>query len=443
MGHDKPRVVFVSTFPPEPCGIGHITFEISQALAEFRDVSVVGNIPTTTASEVGGVSRVWRKNDLRYPVRIVREVNRVSDGPETIVHVQHHFNLYGGAISLGLFPLLLLLLRLRGYRVVVQAHSVIDPLELSQPDRKQTRSLPPWLVRIGLRVFYRTLAGLTDRIAVCTPSMRRLLEECYALKPDRIWIVPFGWREHAPARVEPGSKTAIGLTGRLIVMFFGFLDPTKGLGDLLESFARVHLEVPESHLVIAGGVSPTMGDAGVEFLQSLHRRLENLRISDAVTFTGYIDELDTARLNQVLSAADVFVLPYTILLSHGGSSALSLVAGFGKPIVASRISRFTDELVDEETGLLVAPGQPEEIAAAITRILKTPTLAIRLGSNLERLASERTWRASALLLDRELYPTLSREAEVHSFLGQNYGTRPRTEFTKKVTDGDAGPGDLR
>ena len=57
-----------------------------------------------------------------------------------------------------------------------------------------------------------------------------------------------------------------------------------------------------------------MGDAGVEFLQSLHRRLENLRISDAVTFTGYIDELDTARLNQVLSAADVFVLPYTILL---------------------------------------------------------------------------------------------------------------------------------
>ncbi|MGA9044464.1 MAG: glycosyltransferase [Thermoplasmata archaeon] len=404
MGHGKPRVIFVSTYPPEPCGIGHVTHELVQALGSLRDVSVIGNIPSNAPPVEGAVTREWRKNEILYPVKILNGVDRASDGPDTIVHVQHHFNLYGGAISVALFPVLILLLRLRGYRVVVQFHSVIDPRELGGLDRRIAGGFPPWLLNRGLGIFYRTIARLGDRILVWTPSMATLLVETYGLKTDRIWIVPHGWEELMLPANEAEPRTELGFGSQRVVMFFGFLDPTKGLGDLLEGFARVHREFADTHLVFAGAVSPHLEKAGKDFLRSLEQQVARLGLAGAVTFTGYIDE---GRLEQTLSAANVFVLPYTMLASHGGSASLSRVAGFGKPLVVSRISRFADEIVNGETGLLVTPGRPEEIAAAIRRVLSDPALATRLGDNLRRLAKDRSWRSSAELLDQKLYPSLS------------------------------------
>jgi glycosyltransferase involved in cell wall biosynthesis len=363
----------------------------------------LGNIAPGATREEGAVSRVWRKNELLYPLRIVRGIDRRSNGSDTIVHVYHHFNLYGGTISVILFPLLLLLLRLRGYRVVVQPQSVIDPRELRTLNQLHGGRISPWLVTAGLRLFYRALARLSDRLVVCTPSMKQLLVERYGIAANRIWTVPVGWRQITSTRVGLDSKELLGLQRWTVIMFHGFLDPTKGLGDLLDAFAQVHREYPNTHLVFAGEVSPHLERSGVGFLPSLQRRVVDLGLADAVTFTGYVDE---CRLSQILSTADLFVLPYTMLGSHGGSASLSRVAGFGKPLVASRISRFSDEIVDGETGLLVPPGTPKEIAAAISRILGDPILGDRLGDNLRRLAKERTWQTSAQLLDGVLYPSL-------------------------------------
>jgi glycosyltransferase involved in cell wall biosynthesis len=347
---------------------------------------------------------VWRKNELLYPFKVLRGVERTSHESGTIVHVQHHFNLYGGAASVALFPLLILLLRLRGYRVVVQLHSVIDPRELGGLDRQIVGGLPAWFLTRGLRLFYRTMARFGDRILVWTPSMAALLVERYGLRPDRIWVVPHGWEEPAPPGGGSDLNAAREDKGQRVVMFFGFLDPTKGLEDLIEGFARLHRAHPESGLVLAGAVSPHLGESGEGFLRSLESRVAGLGLGSAVTFTGYIDE---GRLDETLSTAAVFVLPYTMAASHGGSASLSRLARFGKPLIVSRISRFADEIVDGETGLLVSPRRPEEIAAAIGRILDDPALATRLGDNVRKLATERSWRSVAALLDRKLYPSMS------------------------------------
>jgi len=400
---EKPRVVFVSTYPPEHCGIGRDTFLLAQSLREFRTVSIMANIVTGAALEEGNVSRVWRKNELLYPIKILARINRVSKPSDVIVHVFHHFHLYGGPPTVVLFPVLLLLLRIRGYRVVVHFHSVIDPGELRELKMPETERLPPWILAAGLRIFIRLVAGLADRIVVCTSAMRGVLIERYGLNPEPISVMPVGWYEVASPGIGADAKEALGLAKRQIIMFHSFLDPTKGLEDLLEAFAQVHSEFPDSHLVLAGEVAPSVGTAGQKFVSSLEKRVADLGLYGAVTFTGYQDE---ASLSRTLSAADVFVLPYTMLASLGGSGSLSRLAAFGKPLIASRISRFTDEIVDGETGLLVAPGRSEEIAAAIRRILSDPILANRLGNNLRKLATERTWRTSAELLDRKLYPSL-------------------------------------
>lgn len=399
------RVIFVSTYPPEHCGIGRDTFLLTKSLQDLRPVSVMANIVPGAALEEGSVSRVWRKNELRYPLAIVRKIERISKPSEAIVHLHHHFNLYGGPPTVALFPLLLILLRTRGYRVVVHFHSVIDPRELGGLMVPGTQRSSKWLVTRLLRVFVRLVASYSDRQVVCTASMRDMLVERYGLAAGKVSVMPVGWYEVDPASLKPPTKETLGLAQQTVIMFHSFLDPTKGLEDLLRAFASIHRSHPNTHLVLAGEVAPNSGAAGRAYVRALEKQVSDLSIQDAVTFMGYQDE---ANLTRTLAAADIFVLPYTMLASLGGSGSLSRLAGFGKPLVASRITRFADEIIDGETGLLVTPGHPEEIAAALQRLLDDPTLANRLGENLRSLAARRTWRASAELLDRTLYPSLQR-----------------------------------
>jgi glycosyltransferase involved in cell wall biosynthesis len=83
------------------------------------------------------------------------------------------------------------------------------------------------------------------------------------------------------------------------------------------------------------------------------------------------------RLPQVLSAADVYVtptladnLPYTVLEAMGCSV----------PVVATNVGGIPEQVVDGETGLLVAPSQPAGLGAAILKVLSNPAQAKLMGS---------------------------------------------------------------
>jgi glycosyltransferase involved in cell wall biosynthesis len=52
----------------------------------------------------------------------------------------------------------------------------------------------------------------------------------------------------------------------------------------------------------------------------------------------------------------------------------------GRPVVASRIGGLPDLIADGETGLLVAPGDPEALRRALARLLSDPPLCGRMGA---------------------------------------------------------------
>jgi glycosyltransferase involved in cell wall biosynthesis len=60
----------------------------------------------------------------------------------------------------------------------------------------------------------------------------------------------------------------------------------------------------------------------------------------------------------------------------------------GKPVVACRVGGTPEVVADGETGLLVSPGRPEELAAALVRLLMYPEAAERMGALGERRARE-------------------------------------------------------
>ncbi|HZY70398.1 MAG TPA: glycosyltransferase [Thermoplasmata archaeon] len=399
------RLIVVSTYPPDHSGVGKSAFDLLQYVRLKREVKVVANLVPNWSPPHEGVVAVWTRGSPSFPFRAALAVGRLQRGPPSIVTVNHHFLLYGGLPSNLGFLVLLFLLRLRGAKVGVEIHSVIDTAELRATDSAQFRRLRGPLVRLGLRLFYRTIADLSELIRVPGLTSGRILSQEYGLDPARIRVVSPGWDQYgAPAtraQTEHDQEEAAPT-----VLFHGFLDPTKGLEVLLDAFASLPPGFERVRLVLAGEVSPEIGSSGREYEHSLRDRIRELGLEHRVVLTGYLPE---EALVKVLAEATVIALPYTMTVSRGGSAVLSRVGSLGRALIASRISRFSDELHDGVDAVLVAPGDVSELAQAIVRLLSDDSTRVALGRQLREESTHRGWDTMATEMERSVYSVLEAE----------------------------------
>jgi len=140
------------------------------------------------------------------------------------------------------------------------------------------------------------------------------------------------------------------------------LSSEKDQMTLLESFSEVHRQDPETLLMLVG--------AGPEESE-LRRATQLLGIDGCVKFLGF--RHDVSRLMNIF---DVFVLSS---ITEGISLTLLEAMAVGKPIVATNVGGNPEVVVNEETGLLVSPKEPDVMAQAILRLLANPDLAKRMG----------------------------------------------------------------
>lgn len=126
----------------------------------------------------------------------------------------------------------------------------------------------------------------------------------------------------------------------------------------------------------------------------LEARARQAGVADRVEFTGFVD---AERLAREYRDCDVFVLP-AAPDAKGDVEGLGVVLiealAHGKAAVASAAGGIVDIVEHEETGLLVPPGDPGALAAALGRLLRDPELARRLGRQGQRRVAERfSWPA--------------------------------------------------
>jgi glycosyltransferase involved in cell wall biosynthesis len=129
----------------------------------------------------------------------------------------------------------------------------------------------------------------------------------------------------------------------------------KGLDCLLEAFADVRLRVPEARLRVVG-TSAVEPQPGVDVIGEVN---------------------DRARMAELYASSRVFCLP-SRFEAYGGSSTCEAMA-HALPCVVTRVGGLPEVVVDGETGIVVPPGDPRALAAALTRVLADESLADRLG----------------------------------------------------------------
>jgi glycosyltransferase involved in cell wall biosynthesis len=105
-----------------------------------------------------------------------------------------------------------------------------------------------------------------------------------------------------------------------------------------------------------------------------------------------------------LRAADVLVMP-TIAQEALGRTAVEAMA-VGRPVIASRLGGLPATVVDGVTGLLCAPGDPDDLARQIERLLDDPALRERLGlAGRRRFEEHYDWN---VIIERHYKPLLCR-----------------------------------
>jgi glycosyltransferase involved in cell wall biosynthesis len=112
------------------------------------------------------------------------------------------------------------------------------------------------------------------------------------------------------------------------------------------------------------------GDPGYE--EELRRRASGLGLGERVVFTGHRDDVA-----DVLEAIDVVVHASVEREPFGMVIAEAMAAR--KPVVASRDAGPMEIVADDVSGILVRPGDAEEIGTAVLMLLGDPALARRMG----------------------------------------------------------------
>jgi glycosyltransferase involved in cell wall biosynthesis len=106
------------------------------------------------------------------------------------------------------------------------------------------------------------------------------------------------------------------------------------------------------------------------------------------------------RVPALLDACEILVAPHVPLADgsefFGSPTKVFEYMAMGKAIVASRLGQIGDVLVDEETALLVQPGNVGELMSAIMRLVESEDLRRSLGSKAREVAErEHTWTHNA------------------------------------------------
>jgi glycosyltransferase involved in cell wall biosynthesis len=227
------------------------------------------------------------------------------------------------------------------------------------------------------------------RIFVVSEVERRNLE-ARGVAAEKIVVNPNGVDVEffRPGAGGAETRRELGITGDEIVAgFVGTFGPWHGVEKLADAIKSISTGVPVRFLLVGSG------SLHAEVKQQLQTEISDGR----VIFTGAVAH---ERVPKLLDACDILVAPHVPLADgsefFGSPTKIFEYMAMGKGIVASRLGQIGEVLVDDETALLVEPGNVQELAAAIVKLVESAELRARLGAKARETAErEHTWKHNA------------------------------------------------
>ena len=267
--------------------------------------------------------------------------------------------------------------------VVYESHGYAPAVASERPMALTGATAASWrkLLRLTAREsrVWRAAAGYIT----LTRVHQQELEDRFGIRSNAA-VIPDGVRLDPARTLQPAPPPP-----PFTVTYAGHLYPWKGVDVLVHALA----ELPNVQARIVGGQP---GEVDHVRLDSLAR---DRGVSDRVTFTGW---LPPATVAAELARAHALILPNTRThTSERYTSPLKLFEylAAGRPIVASDLAALREVLRHDDNALLVEPGSPSAIAAALRRVMGDQTLATGLARRAFDDATYYGWATRAQRID--------------------------------------------
>jgi len=163
-----------------------------------------------------------------------------------------------------------------------------------------------------------------------------------------------------------------------IILFVGWISYRKGIHILLEAFGRLSASLPEAELRLAG-----LDDVDKDYALSLQTKYKDLIQAGRIHFLGGISQ---EQLYDEISQCSTLCLPS---LAESAPMVIAQAMAAGKPVVATRVGGVPDMVGDGVTGLLCDPGNSEQLAECLLRLLRNRSLCLEMGQQARPLAVNR------------------------------------------------------
>jgi len=262
---------------------------------------------------------------------------------------------------------------------------VVEDFSAFSPSLIKCRNIPEVSIihyYLGLSAFkFRPILGI---IAFLSEKIILRKKSSFILVSEHLQdILPHGSRSTA---ISPGVKLPDFLPepSEEYVLFLGRLDiEIKGLDTLIKAWSLLPKDISPMPLYIAGG-----GD------QSEIQRLIRDQKVERVTLIGHLEH---DKAIEAVNKAAFVCIPSRM---EGCGIVLYESLALGKPVIASAIPSFENIISDNNSGILIPPGDHQALAAAIEKLINDSTLRSRLSKGAIEIGKDFKWETAAALQEQ-------------------------------------------
>ncbi len=385
------KIGMISLYPPKGLlhadlgGVASYTKNLVSSLSLFdkSDLIIFANKIDGEKDEYtedkAKIIRCWDKKIL-FPLHLFWNIFKERRNVD-VVHIQHEYFLYGGALSAVTFPLLLFLVKILRKPTIVTIHGVIPLSKFSNEFMEQNNMKGNALIlKYGLWGITKLICWFSDKIVVHGSYFKNILATEYGIDRKKIAVIPHGIEERRDLIPKKKAKQILGVEDKNTLLFFGYITGYKGIETLINAFG--YLDDKKYVLFIAGGEHPRL-KKDIKYRDYI-KKLEEMakKVSKNIIFTGFIPG---EKIYLYFSAADLAILPYTVAMSSSG--ALSLIMAYEKLFLVS--NAFKNVIESDE---FIFGESPQELAEKIENLFSYEDLHERCLRNLKKIREKNSWK---------------------------------------------------
>lgn len=319
------KTVFVSTFPPNRCGIATYTYNLAQCLMDLDPDLLISVLSFKTGLALSlpfgiGAERLLTPSRQIDVLRLIRKGSRGSyalaakianRSDINIAHIQHEFGIYGGTL---------------GEYVLDLANSLEKPkcitfhhvLSKPEPERREV---------------VNELADVCNRIIVHTQFAAKFLESAYDVASNKIAVIPHGSPKINHHNAKKELRVKLRIKGVPTISTFGLLDPRKGIEYAVEALSTITEKHPYAELLIIGETHPSVKKKqGEAYRRKLEHLANDLKLTDKVRFINRF--MTEQEIIEYLLASDIYIIPY-LPEEQVSCGTLAYAMACGKAIVST------------------------------------------------------------------------------------------------------------